>query len=161
MGEQKQSTKNLSRNLRSMKFMRRAESAIDLDAEAAELKTRPEQWFREVEPIDVKFEEEENISIAECMGLSWGRASFNGFNKPLERLAERMNRPEGEEEEHLGEDISAMEMIKRARENVDKVNYDEEDVDDGMTFEPISKKKRRNLEGPDPEDETLQFQRPQ
>ena len=52
----------------------------------------------------------------------WGRASYGGFNKALERLAEKMNNPEAEEEDDLGEDVSAMEMIKRARANADKVN---------------------------------------
>ncbi|CAG5108518.1 Oidioi.mRNA.OKI2018_I69.chr1.g3835.t1.cds [Oikopleura dioica] len=160
MGERRSKT-NLSRNLRSMKFMRRAESAIDLDAEAAELKTRPEQWFREVQPLEVKFKEDEDISIAECMGLRWGRASYGGFNKPLERLAERMNRPEGEEEDDLGEDVSAMEMIKRARENADRVNYDNDT--DEIVYEPLSKKKKRQLEAedPEPEDDTMQFKRPE
>lgn len=68
-GEKKQSTKNLSRNLRSMKFMRRGENAIDLDAEASELKTRPEQWFRKVDPIEVKQSHTENVSISDCMQL--------------------------------------------------------------------------------------------
>ena len=66
---EKQNIKNLSRNLRSMKFMRRGENAIDLDAEASELKTRPEQWFREVQPIEVKLAQTESISISECMNL--------------------------------------------------------------------------------------------
>ena len=60
--------KNLSRNLRSMKFMRRGENAIDLDAEASELKTRPEQWFRQVDEIEMK-NQTETASISECMGL--------------------------------------------------------------------------------------------
>merc|ERR1712088_167134 len=81
---EKQNIKNLSRNLRSMKFMRRGENAIDLDAEASELKTRPEQWFREVPPIESKIVVEE-AGISECMSLRWGRASYGGFNKPLER----------------------------------------------------------------------------
>lgn len=33
-----------------------------------------------------------------------------------------MNNPEAEDEDDLGEDVSAMEMIKRARANADKVN---------------------------------------
>ena len=33
-----------------------------------------------------------------------------------------MNNPEAEEEDDLGEDVSAMEMIKRARANADGVN---------------------------------------
>jgi len=144
-----------------MKFMRRAESAIDLDAEAAELKTRPEQWFREVQPLDVKFKEDEDISIAECMGLRWGRASYGGFNKALERLAEKMNNPEAEEEDDLGEDVSAMEMIKRARANADRANFDDENDNETMNYEPISKKKKRQLEEPEPEDDTLHFKRPE
>ena len=68
MVEVKQKVTNLSRNLRSMKFMRRGENAIDLDAEASELKTRPEQWFREVPPIESKIVVEE-AGISECMDL--------------------------------------------------------------------------------------------
>ena len=68
MVEAKQKVTNLSRNLRSMKFMRRGENAIDLDAEASELKTRPEQWFRQVEPIETKIEVQQ-AAISECMDL--------------------------------------------------------------------------------------------
>ena len=44
----------------------------------------------------------------------WGRASYGGFNKPLERLAEKMNGA-GEEEEEVGEDIDAEEVARRLK----------------------------------------------
>ena len=105
----------------------------------------------------------------------WGRASYGGFNKALERLAEKMNNPEADEEDDLGEDVSAMEMIKRARANADTVNceffvyfleinkfpVDDENDNETMNYEPISKKKKRQLEEPEPEDDTLHFKRPE
>ena len=86
-----------------------------------------------------------------------------------------MNNPDAEEEDDLGEDVSAMEMIKRARANADKVNceffvyflkinkfpVDDENDNETMNYEPISKKKKRQLEEPEPEDDTLHFKRPE
>ena len=54
MGEKPPPVKNLSRNLRAMKFMRRGENALDLEAEAVDLKTKPEQWFRFFENLKKK-----------------------------------------------------------------------------------------------------------
>merc|ERR1712141_340102 len=90
MGEKPPPVKNLSRNLRAMKFMRRGENHLDLEAEAVDLKTKPEQWFRDVEEIPVKSIGNE-ASLTDCLDLRWGRASFGGFNKTVERLAEKMN----------------------------------------------------------------------
>ena len=51
-----------------MKFMRRGENHLDLEAEAVDLKTKPEQWFREVEELPVK-KLGNDASMVECMDL--------------------------------------------------------------------------------------------
>lgn len=51
-----------------MKFMRRGENHLDLEAEAVDLKTKPEQWFREVEELPVK-NLGNDASMVECMDL--------------------------------------------------------------------------------------------
>ena len=53
---------------RAMKFMRRGENHLDLEAEAVDLKTKPEQWFREVEELPVK-KLGNDASMVECMDL--------------------------------------------------------------------------------------------
>ena len=67
-GEKPPPVRNLSRNLRAMKFMRRGENHLDLEAEAVNLKTKPEQWFREVEPIEEK-KLGNDASMVGCMDL--------------------------------------------------------------------------------------------
>ena len=70
MGEKPPPVRNLSRNLRAMKFMRRGENHLDLEAEAVDLKTKPEQWFRDVEQIPEK-KLGNDASLVECMDLRY------------------------------------------------------------------------------------------
>ena len=67
-GEKPPPVKNLSRNLRAMKFMRKGENQLDLEAEAVDIKTKPEQWFRDVPEIPVKIINNE-VSLTECLDL--------------------------------------------------------------------------------------------
>ena len=89
----------------------------------------------------------------------WGRASYGGFNKQLERLAEKMNGA-GDEDEEIGEDIDAEEVSRRLK-LIRSGQFKTEDPDsDGGMNETPSKKSKLDLSGPDEDCDTLQFKRP-
>ena len=90
----------------------------------------------------------------------WGRASYGGFNKNLERLAEKMNAKEDEEDAEMGEDIDAEEVnrrLKLIRSGNYKPENDNPDSDGGNDEAP---KKRIKIEDQEPECDTLHFKRP-
>ena len=112
-----------------------------------------------MEPIESSVVQTEELSIAECMNLRWGRASFGGFNKQLERLAEKMNGRSEEEEEDMGEDIDAAEVSRRLA-LIRAGQYVPDEGNDEVVESPPAAKKIKIEQGPDPECETLRFKRP-
>merc|ERR1712131_378546 len=149
--------KNLSRNLRAMKFMRKGEDQLDLEAEAVDIKTKPEQWFRDVPEMPVKIINE--VSLTECLDLRWGRASYGGFNKKLEELARRMNSKHDSDDENEEEDeFGVAERLKLIREGKYKTEYLSDSSDSEIeSFEEKGKKRKNSQKG----ETTTKFMRPE
>lgn len=57
----------------------------------------------------------------------WGRASFGGFNKTVERLAEKMNSKNESDDEDDEEDLEIAQRLKLIREGKYKTEHDDSD----------------------------------
>merc|ERR1711970_1671021 len=139
--------------------MRKGENQLDLEAGAVDIKTKPEQWFRDIPEIPVKMVNNE-VSLTACLDLRWGRASYGGFNKKLEELARRMNSKHHSDDENEEEDeFGVAERLKLIREGKYKTEYLSDSSDSEIeSFE--EKGKKRKTSPAVSRDDSSKFMRP-